>query len=43
MSQPSGKFLLYESEVGRTRIECRFANERLFQTDLSTHRIKLGM
>ncbi|MBS1209680.1 MAG: hydroxyacid dehydrogenase [Proteobacteria bacterium] len=28
--QPTGEFLLYESEDGRTRIECRFAGESLW-------------
>lgn len=26
---PSGEFLPYQSEDGRTRVECRFANESL--------------
>lgn len=27
---PSGEFLLYQTEDGRTRVECRFANENLW-------------
>ena len=30
MSEPTGEFLLYESEDGRTRIECRFTGESLW-------------
>ena len=29
-SQPSGEILLYQTEDGRTRIECRFENETLW-------------
>lgn len=29
-SQPAGEILLYQTEDGRTRIECRFANESLW-------------
>ena len=30
MSEPTGEFLLYESEDGHTRIECRFTGESLW-------------
>jgi hypothetical protein len=30
MNEPAGEFLLYESEDGRTRIECRFAGDSLW-------------
>lgn len=31
-SQPSGEFLLFETEDGRTRVECRFADDTLWLT-----------
>ena len=30
MSEPMGEFLLYETEDGKTRVECRFAGESLW-------------
>lgn len=32
MTQPTGEFLLYETEDGKTRVECRFAEESLWLT-----------
>ncbi|BBA35623.1 virulence protein-like protein [Methylocaldum marinum] len=29
-NKPSGEFLLYETEDGRTRVECRFADDTLW-------------
>ncbi|MBF0342126.1 MAG: hydroxyacid dehydrogenase, partial [Magnetococcales bacterium] len=29
-SQPTGEILLYETEDGRTRVECRFVEETLW-------------
>lgn len=29
---PSGEFLLYETEDGRTRVECRFVEDTLWLT-----------
>jgi hypothetical protein len=29
---PSGEFLLYQTEDGRTRIQCRFENETIWLT-----------
>ena len=31
-TQPNGEFLLYETEDGRTRVECRFIDETLWLT-----------
>ena len=30
--EPTGEFLLYETEDGRTHVECRFINETLWLT-----------
>jgi hypothetical protein len=32
IDQPSGEFLLYETEDGKTRVECRFAEDSLWLT-----------
>jgi len=31
-AKPTGEIVLYQSEDGRTRIECRFANENIWLT-----------
>jgi|GEM_PF-5413915 len=43
MSEPVGEFLLYETEDGRTRVECRFAAERraLLEAEGEDHNIKM--
>jgi hypothetical protein len=32
MTEPAGEFLLYETEDGRTRVECRFVDDTLWLT-----------